>query len=79
MPFLRARGGIRFAVQPYGPAAFLNQIAEWYREDLNLLMGLLAQGKIRPHIAARLPLADAARAHQMLYASAVSGKLVLVN
>jgi hypothetical protein len=54
MPFLRARGEIGFAVQPYGPAAFLNQIA-----------------------VQETP--DAARAHQMLDASEVSGKLVLVN
>lgn len=51
---------------------------DWYREDLSTLLGLLASGKIRPLIAERIPLADAARAHQLLDDAAVAGKLVLV-
>lgn len=39
---------------------------------------LLAQGKVKPAIHARLPLAEARRAHQMLDAREVLGKLVLV-
>ncbi|HEX6836660.1 MAG TPA: medium chain dehydrogenase/reductase family protein [Polyangia bacterium] len=51
---------------------------DWYREDLAALLALLADGKIRPLIAERVPLADAARAHQLLDDAAVAGKLVLV-
>jgi len=41
------------------------------------LLGWLAEGKIRPLIHARLPLAEAGRAHQMLEAGEVIGKLLL--
>ena len=41
------------------------------------LIGSLAAGKIRPLIHARLPLAEAARAHRMLEAGEVIGKLLL--
>jgi NADPH:quinone reductase-like Zn-dependent oxidoreductase len=51
---------------------------EWYREDLGALLAMLAEGKLRPLIAERLPLAEAARAHQLLDDAAVSGKLVLL-
>ena len=49
-----------------------------YREDLTTLLDLLAQKKIRPVVAERLPLVEAARAHELLDRSAVSGKIVLV-
>lgn len=51
---------------------------DWYREDLGQLLSLLAAGKIRPLIAERIPLAEAARAHQLLSDAAIAGKLVLV-
>ncbi len=51
---------------------------EWYREDLSALLALLADGKLRPLVAERIPLAEAARAHQLLDDAAVAGKLVLV-
>ncbi len=51
---------------------------DWYREDLSSLLVLLAQKKLRPQIAERLPLAEAARAHRLLDDAAVTGKLVLL-
>lgn len=48
-----------------------------YREDLTAVLELLARGEIQPVIAERLPLAEAARAHEALSRSAVSGKIVL--
>jgi NADPH2:quinone reductase len=41
------------------------------------VIALLAAGKIKPRVGARLPLADAAKAHQLLEAGSVLGKIVL--
>jgi NADPH:quinone reductase-like Zn-dependent oxidoreductase len=51
---------------------------DWYREDLTALLELLRQGKLQPIIAARLPLEEAARAHELLGRGAVTGKIVLL-
>jgi NADPH:quinone reductase-like Zn-dependent oxidoreductase len=51
---------------------------EWFREDFQALLELLRDGRIRPVVAERLPLADARRAHELLESSAAKGKLVLV-
>jgi len=51
---------------------------ESFREDFRALLELLREGKIRPVVAERLPLADARRAHELLETSAAKGKLVLV-
>ena len=50
----------------------------WFGEDFRALLELLREGKIRPVVAERLPLADARRAHELLEQSASVGKLVLV-
>ena len=42
------------------------------------LMGLLADGSIRPRITARIPLEQAARAHELLDRGGHAGKVVLV-
>jgi NADPH2:quinone reductase len=49
-----------------------------FREDLITLFGLLQQGKIKPLIAQRLPLAEARQAHELLGKGGVTGKIVLV-
>jgi NADPH:quinone reductase-like Zn-dependent oxidoreductase len=51
---------------------------EWFRDDLSRLFGLLQEKAIRPVIAARLPLREAARAHELLEKASVSGKIVLM-
>lgn len=48
-----------------------------YRADLTTLLRMLAEGKIAPVIAARLPLERAAEAHALLNSASVSGKIVL--
>lgn len=48
------------------------------RDDLVHLVALLAEGRIEPIIADRIPLADVRRAHELLEFTGVSGKLVLV-
>ncbi len=51
---------------------------ESVRDSLPLLFGLLAEGKIDPLVAARLPLAEAAEAHRILERGGYAGKLVLL-
>jgi NADPH:quinone reductase-like Zn-dependent oxidoreductase len=52
---------------------------DWFHEDLTLLLNLLKQGKIKPIIAARMPLNQAAQAHELLASGSVkAGKIVLI-
>jgi NADPH2:quinone reductase len=51
---------------------------EWFREDATTLFDLLAQRKIEPIVAERIPLVDARRAHENLGRGGVTGKQVLV-
>ena len=51
---------------------------EWFREDLALLLGLLAEGRIRPVVAERLPLEEVVRAHGRMEGAEARGKLVLL-
>jgi NADPH:quinone reductase-like Zn-dependent oxidoreductase len=51
--------------------------AKWFSEDLTKLFELLAQNKIKPIIEARMPLAEARRAHELIERAEVQGKLVL--
>lgn len=50
----------------------------WYRETLTELLDYLAAGKIRPIIAERVPLTQAARAHELLEGGRYAGKVVLI-
>lgn len=49
----------------------------WYRQTLTELLDLLAAGKIDPIVAARIPLAEAAQAHELLERGGYAGKVVL--
>ncbi len=51
----------------------------WYRQTLAALLDLLAAGKIKPIVAARIPLAEAAHAHELLERGGYTGKVVLVT
>jgi len=50
----------------------------WYRETLTELLDSAAEGRIRPVVAERIPLAEAARAHELLERGGHAGKVVLV-
>ena len=52
--------------------------AEWFRDDLTALLDLLARGEINPLIGAKLPLEQAALAHEQLSDGSVVGKVVLM-
>ncbi len=49
-----------------------------FREDLRKLFDLLAQKKISPRIAEKLPLLDARKANERLEAGGIEGKIVLI-
>jgi NADPH2:quinone reductase len=51
----------------------------WYREDVAILLELLANSRLKPIIAKYLPLQEAARAHDLLASGSVTGKIVLVT
>lgn len=50
----------------------------WYRETLAALIALLAAGKIKPVVGARIPFAEPARAYDLIEKGATVGKVVLV-
>ncbi|HID52486.1 MAG TPA: hypothetical protein EYP41_10650, partial [Anaerolineae bacterium] len=60
-----------------GLPPFAEQHNDWYRDTLARLFALLQEGQIEPVIGAKLPLTEAAHAHELLETGAVSGKIVL--
>jgi NADPH:quinone reductase len=54
-----------------------DRLVEERRAGMRAVIDLLAAGKLNPRIHACLPLAEAARAHEMLESGAVLGKLLL--
>jgi NADPH2:quinone reductase len=58
---------------------FAKKNKQWYRETLTELLDSLAAGRIKPVVAERIPLAEAARAHQLLERGGHAGKVVLVT
>ncbi len=66
------------SIAGYNVTTLKQQRPDWYQADLTALIRLLAEGQIHPVIAERLPLAEAAHAHELLGQNAVQGKLVLM-
>jgi NADPH2:quinone reductase len=62
----------------YGITMLYRKDPRPFREDLAKLFDLLAQKKISPRIALRLPLLDARKANERLEAGGIEGKIVLV-
>ena len=62
----------------YSLGALARESPRVVRDDLAELVALLAEGRIAPIIAERLPLAEVRRAHELMEAGQVAGKLVLV-
>jgi NADPH:quinone reductase-like Zn-dependent oxidoreductase len=58
--------------------ALNNKNPTWYAEDLKALMGYLAEGKIAPVIARRMPLVEARQAQELILGAKVKGKIVLI-
>jgi NADPH:quinone reductase len=55
-----------------------DHLVEERRAGMRAVIDLLAAGKLRPRIHARLPLSEAVRAHELIESGAVKGKLLLV-
>ncbi len=51
---------------------------DWFRKDLAALFDLLAEEKVKPVIARRMKLEEAAEAHRLIEQAAVQGRIVLV-
>ncbi len=51
---------------------------DWYRDDLGTLGELLADGKLHPVIAARIPLEGVIEAHRRVERAEVEGRIVLL-
>jgi NADPH2:quinone reductase len=80
-------GALVFAgnLLPNGKRVLAFQVAKlrdrhpgWFRQDATALFELLAERKIEPIVAERIPLAEARRAHENLGRGGVTGKQVLV-
>jgi len=69
----------RRRVVPYSIQTLKRLKPEWFRQDLNALLDLLQQQKIKPIVAQRFPLAEARQAHELLGRGGVIGKIVLVH
>jgi NADPH2:quinone reductase len=68
----------RKRVIPYSIQWLKRMKPAMFQQDLITLFDLLKQGKIKPLIACRFPLAEARQAHELLGTGGVTGKIVLV-
>ena len=64
---------------PLGPGmeSYPKENMAWYRDSLAEFFDLAAAGKLKPVIADRFPLLEAARAHQFIERGGYAGKVVL--
>ena len=64
---------------PMGPGmeAYPKEHMDWYRDSLAEFFDLAVTGKMKPVIADRFPLREAARAHELIERGGYAGKVVL--
>ena len=62
----------------YSIGALRKKHPDWFHADLTDLFNLLTQRKIKPVIAERMRLDEAAHAHELIEQAAVQGKIVLM-
>ena len=58
---------------------FSREHNDLYRQILAQLLNFAAEGKLKPLVAARIPLVEAARAHELLEHGRYAGKVVLLT
>jgi NADPH2:quinone reductase len=68
----------RRKIRPYSIQRLMWSHPDWFREDLTALFELLRDAKIRPLIAAQMPLEHARQAHELLGGGSVTGKIILL-
>jgi len=66
----------RVVAPMYGITTMRDEHPEWFREDLQQLTALLAEGRISPRVWKTMSLDQAAEAHRMIEAGEVQGKIV---
>ena len=62
----------------YSIADMRKKRLDWFREDLKHLFNLLKDGKLKPLIAAKIPITHAAEAHELVEKNRPSGKVILL-
>lgn len=65
-------------IVPYSIQTLKRRKPRWFREDMATLFDLLSDRKIKPVIAARMPLTEAVHAHELVSSGSVIGRIVLV-
>ena len=68
----------RRKVIPYSIQTLKRRKPDRFREDLQMLFNLLKDEKIKPTIAARMPLNQAMQAHELIGTGSATGKIVLI-
>jgi NADPH:quinone reductase-like Zn-dependent oxidoreductase len=66
------------SIKGYGISASYKRNKKPFIEDLSLLFGLLAERKIRPIIANKFPILEAAKANELLESGKAIGNIVLL-
>jgi NADPH:quinone reductase-like Zn-dependent oxidoreductase len=61
----------------YSIGAMRRKHPDWFRADLGILFGMLAEGRFDPVVAEVMPLTKVREAHERVEAGDVQGKLVL--
>lgn len=64
-------------VRMYSVTALRQERPNWFSEDLQQIFALLREGRIHPLVSHRIPLRDAAYAHEVLNDPRHVGKIVL--
>ena len=60
----------------YSIGALRKKHPDWFREDLTTLFKMLAEKKIKPHVAGHYPLEKAQEVHQLIEEAKIKGKIV---
>jgi len=60
----------------YSIGALRRKHPDWFREDLTTLFKMLAEKKIKPHVAGHYPLEKAQEVHQLIEEAKIKGKIV---
>lgn len=71
--------GHRRLVSGPGMETYPREHPGWYRDAVAGFFAMAQEGRLNPHIAARIPIANAAKAHRMLESGQTAGKIVLVR